>query len=379
MWSEKYYQHQVALAGKFTFPAPVALSNAENLPLDEISLINLQNLRFSYNPAEGHYIFADPIDFNVKASTRCGVMGPNGAGKSTLLKLLTQKLVPTSGTVTHHPNFQLAYFGQHSTAELDLEKTPIEFMSEQFPGETTGSLRQHLAKTSVVGTIADTRMVRLSYSQRSCVVFAKLTYVCPHLLILDEPTNFLDLESVDSLISACNKYKGALLLVSHNRDFLKKCAKQYLSVVPGSFKMYDNIKDAENGTYSFIAEMEDGGKVGADALMNTPGGGSVGGAMKSTSTIENGVKTMTIGGGPMKMPVAAPKPLTFVKDEKIEALWTDGKYYAAQVLKVDGLKYTVKYLEYGNTAIVQAKQMKKAEAVPAGKAAAGKNVAAGRK
>jgi len=381
LWSDRYYQHQVALAGKFTFPAPVPLSNAENLPLDEISLINLQNLRFSYNPEQGHYIFADPIDFNVKASTRCGVMGPNGAGKSTLLKLLTHKLTPTSGTVTQHPNFTLAYFGQHSTAELDLEKTPIEFMCDQFPGETSGSLRQHLAKTSVVGTIADTRMVRLSYSQRSCVVFAKLTYVCPHLLILDEPTNFLDLESVDSLISACNKYKGALLLVSHNRDFLKKCAKQYLSVVPGSFKMYDNIKDAENGTYSFIAEMEEGGSVsGADALMKTPGGGAVGGAMKSTSTIENGVKTMTIGSGPVN--VAAPvKAVVFAKDEKCEALWTDGKYYAVQVLKVDGPKYTVKYLEYGNTAIVQAKQMKKvaATAAPAGKATAGKKVAAGRK
>jgi ATPase subunit of ABC transporter with duplicated ATPase domains len=379
LWSDRYYQHQVALAGKFTFPAPVALSNPENLPLDEISLINLQNLRFSYNPEAGHYIFADPIDFNVKASTRCGVMGPNGAGKSTLLKLLTHKLTPTSGTVTHHPNFTLAYFGQHSTAELDLEKTPIEFMCDQFPGETSGSLRQHLAKTSVVGTIADTRMIRLSYSQRSCVVFAKLTYVCPHLLILDEPTNFLDLESVDSLISACNKYKGALLLVSHNRDFLKKCAKQYLSVVPGSFKMYDNIKDAENGTYSFIAEMEEGGSVsGADALMKTPGGGAVGGAMKSTATIENGVKTMTIGSGPVNM--AAPvKAVTFVKDEKCEALWTDGKFYSAQVLKVDGAKYTIKYLEYGNTAIVQAKQMKKVAATPAGKATAGKKVAAGRK
>jgi hypothetical protein len=123
--------------------------------------------------------------------------------------------------------------------------------------------------------------------------------------------------------------------------------------------------------------MEEGGKVGADALMNTPGGGSVGGAMKSTSTIENGVKTMTIGSGPMTMPAATPKALTFVKDEKCQALWTDGKYYPAQVMKVDGPKYTVKYLEYGNTAIVQAKQMKKADAAPAvptkgGKVAQGK-------
>jgi len=383
LWSDSYYQRQVALAGKFTFPSPVALDNPQNLPTDQISLINLENLRFSYDVKTGHFIFNDPIAFNVLASTRCGVMGPNGAGKSTLLKLLTKKLIPTDGTVTQHPNFTLAYFGQHSTAELDLEATATEFMSLQFPGETTGSLRQHLAKTSIVGPIADTRMKALSFSQRSCVVFAKLTYVCPHLLILDEPTNFLDLESVDSLISACNKYKGALLLVSHNRDFLKKCAKQYLSVVPGSFKMYDNLKDAENGTYSFIAEMEDGGKVGADALVNTPGGGSVHssqktGAAASTSTsvtsVVDGVKSVTIGGGSMSTTVA-PKALTFVKDEKIEALWTDGKYYTAQVLKVEAAgKYTVKYLEYGNSAILQAKQMKKAvaAAAPAGKAAAGK-------
>jgi len=390
LWSDSYYQRQVALAGKFTFPAPVALDNPENLSPDQISLINLQNLRFSYDVTTGHFIFNDPISFNVLASTRCGVMGPNGAGKSTLLKLLTKKLIPTDGTVTQHPNFTLAYFGQHSTAELDLEATAIEFMGAQFPGETTGSLRQHLAKTSIVGTIADTRMKALSFSQRSCVIFAKLTYVCPHLLILDEPTNFLDLESVDSLISACNKYKGALLLVSHNRDFLKKCAKQYLSVVPGSFKMYDNLKDAENGTYSFIAEMEEGGKVGADALVNTPGGGSIHSSQKtgaaaatstSTTSIENGVKSVTIGGGAINT-TTAPKPVTFVQDEKCQALWTDGKYYTAQVMKVEaGGKYTVKYLEYGNQAILQAKQLKKAavadKAAPAaGKAASAKPAAA---
>jgi ATPase subunit of ABC transporter with duplicated ATPase domains len=394
MWSDNYYQKQVALAGKFTFPSSTPLSNtekdAEGKPLaaDEISLINLQNVRFSYDVSTGHFIFNDPISFNVKASTRCGVMGPNGAGKSTLLKLLTHKLTPTEGTVVHHPKFTLAYFGQHSTAELNLEQTPIEFMCSQFPEESAGTLRQHLAKTSVVGTTADTRMHRLSFSQRSCVIFSKLTFVCPHLLIMDEPTNFLDLESVDALIAACNKYKGALLLVSHNRDFLKKCAKQYLSVVPGSFKMYDNLKDAESGTYSFIAEMEEGGKVGADALVNTPGGGSIHASQKtgaaaststSTTTIENGVKSITIGGGPVNMTVA-PKPLTYVKDEKVQALWTDGKYYAGQIVAVEAPgKYSVKYLEYGNIEKgMTAKQLKKEAAAPAGKPGAAGKVAGGK-
>jgi ATPase subunit of ABC transporter with duplicated ATPase domains len=182
---------------------------------------------------------------------------PQGAGKSTLLKLLTHKLTATTGTVEHHPNYVLAYFGQHSTAELDMESTALEWMQTQFPGEPAGALRNHLAKTGIVGGVGETRMKGLSYSQRSCIIFAKLTYVCPHLLILDEPTNFLDLESVDSLISACNKYKGALLLVSHNRDFLRKCARQYLSVVPGAFQLFNNMKQAEQATYTFIQVSQD--------------------------------------------------------------------------------------------------------------------------
>jgi len=376
------------------------LSNTEKdadgraIPADQISLINLKDVRFSYDVSTGHFIFNDPISFNVTATTRCGVMGQNGAGKSTLLKLLTHKLIPTDGSVGHHPAFTLAYFGQHSTAELNLELTPIEFMCSQFPDESAGTLRQHLAKTSVVGNTADTRMHRLSFSQRSCVIFSKLTFVCPHLLIMDEPTNFLDLESVDALIAACNKYKGALLLVSHNRDFLKKCARQYLSVVPGSFKMYDNLKDAESGTYSFIAEMEEGGKVGADALVNTPGGGSIHSSQKvggsaatsssSTTTIENGVKSITIGSGPINPAAVAPKAVVYAKDDKVQALWTDGKFYSAQIVKVEGAgKYSVKYLEYGNVkAGLTAKELKKEAAVAAkpttaatGKAAAGKAAA----
>jgi len=271
-WVDNYQARMVALQGKFTFPVATPLENPDNLAPENISLIKMDNLRFSYDEKTGHFIFNDPISFNVTASTRFGVMGPNGAGKSTFLKLLTHKLKPTSGTVVHHPKYTLAYFGQHSTAELDLEKTASEWMQDQFPEEKSGLLRAHLAKTSVSGTTADTRMGRLSFSQRSCIIFAKLTYKCPHLLIMDEPTNFLDLESVDSLISACNKYKGALLLVSHNRDFLRKCANGYLSIVPGKFQVFDGMKKAEQATYSFIAEMEEGKNIKGQIDLKKSGG-----------------------------------------------------------------------------------------------------------
>jgi energy-coupling factor transporter ATP-binding protein EcfA2 len=271
----------------------------------------------------------------------------------------------------------LAYFGQHSTAELDLEETPIEFMGRQFPDESSGTLRNHLAKTSIVGQIADTRLERLSFSQRSCVVFAKLTFVCPHLLILDEPTNFLDLESVDSLISACNKYKGALLLVSHNRDFLRKCAREFLSVVPGKFELFKDMKQAENSTYTFIQEMEEGGKINAAAAL-AKGGGTVqkdqdkrAGAneeKKADSNAVDGVKVVTIGSGGGSSAAAVKKPaaatqvtLTYAANEKCQALWTDGKWYAAVIKKVEAPgKYLVTYTQYGNSVSLPVASLKKA-------------------
>lgn len=388
LWSQRYYEKQVALAGKFTFPPPSVLKVTPDadgkVPAPEdVVLIDLKDLRFSYNPNVENpvFIFNDPISFRVTASTRVGVMGPNGAGKSTLLKLLTHKLTPTTGTVTHHPDFILAYFGQHSTAELDLEKTPMEFMTEQFPDENPALLRTYLSKTGIVGTLADTRMKRLSFSQRSCVVFSKLTWRCPHLLIMDEPTNFLDLESVDSLISACNKYRGALLLVSHNRDFLRKCAKQYLSVVPGQFLLFDELKRAEQATYSFIAEMEEGANVkgGAAASLQTSGaalgafGGKKGEEEKKEEVKKDKDGAIVFGSGPTK-PVAKPaaKPAapavpTFVVNEKCKALWKDGKYYNAQIKKVEaGGKYSVLYLDYGNTVVLPVSNIQKvAAAAPA--------------
>jgi ATPase subunit of ABC transporter with duplicated ATPase domains len=385
-WSDQYHQKMIALQGKFTFPAAVPLSNPENLPTTDISLLRVEKVRFSYKPETNVFIFNDPIDFNVTAATRCGVMGPNGAGKSTLLKILTEQHFPTSGKLIKHPNFTLAYFGQYSTHELDLEKTAAEWMGVQFPGELAGSLRQHLAKTSIVGAVQDTRMEALSFSQKSCIVFSKLTYKCPHLLILDEPTNFLDLESVDSLIAACNKYAGALLLVSHNRDFLKKCAKQFLSVVPGKFLLFDGasaMKDAERSTYTFIAEMEEGGSVNAqDLVKKNAGGASVHASQdlreKSSEEKgpEDGIKVLSISGtssAPMPAKKAPAAAVSFIVGEKVQALWTDGKWYGSVIKKVGpDTKYQVTYTEYGNTVNIEGKSIRKLPAAAPAAAAAKK-------
>jgi len=375
-WLEQYQQKQIALQGKFTFPVATPLDNPEGKPSNEISLLRIENVTFAYPSKPDVFIFREPINFDVTCATRCGVMGPNGAGKSTMLKMLVKQNIPTTGSLYEHPNFVMAYFGQYSTHELDLTKTPAEWMGVQFPGELAGNLRQHLAKTSIVGTVQDTRMEALSFSQKSCIVFSKLTYRCPHLLILDEPTNFLDLESVDSLIAACNKYAGALLLVSHNRDFLKKCAKQYLSVVPGKFQLFDNMKDAERATYTFIAEMEEGGSVSAQDLVKKNAGGASlhpgnPSEKKEEQKAEDGIKVLSISGsGSAPAPVkkaAAPAAVGFAVGEKVEALWTDGKWYKAVIKKViPETKYQVTYTEYGNTVNIEAKSIRKLAPAAAG-------------
>jgi len=286
-WLAGYRQREIMLAGKFTFPPPEPLlvdelgnelviekpdDDGTPKPQPNIPLIKVDNVRFSYGVERGlPWIFDDPINITITTSTRIGVMGPNGAGKSTFLKLVTNKLQPNSGTITHHPTATVAYFAQHHVMELNLQHTPMEFMISTFPDVTnTGLLRNHLGKVSIVGAKADTRMIDLSGGQRSCVMFAKLTFRCPHLLIMDEPTNFLDLVSVDSLIAATRKYKGALMLVSHNRFFLNKCAQQYLSIVPGQFLVFDTLAKCEKATYTFIAEMEAGEKIDTQNLIKKP-------------------------------------------------------------------------------------------------------------
>jgi ATP-binding cassette subfamily F protein 3 len=266
-WLDNYQAEIVRRAGQFTFPPPSDLvpenedAEVEGIEQKDISIINVQDVRFSYDPLTLPFIFDTPININIKLGTRMGVMGPNGAGKSTFLKLLTKRLMAVDGKIKHHKKARVAYFAQHHSAEMDLNMTPLEYMRSCFPDEKDAQLKRHLNKVGLVDGKAETRMTGLSQGYRSCALFAKITYVCPHLLIMDEPTNFLDIETVDALIAATNKYTGALLLVSHSRLFLKKCADTYLSIVPGQFNVYPDLSSCEQATYTFIKDLEAGEKV----------------------------------------------------------------------------------------------------------------------
>jgi len=265
-WLDDYCRKMVLRAGQFTFPPPTELEpdneqKGMELEQKDVNVIKVTDVRFSYDPETLPFIFDTPISIDINMISRMGVMGPNGAGKSTFLKLLTGRLQPVNGTITTNKHATIGYFSQHHSAEMDLTMTPLEWMMDMFPEEKVGNLRAHLGKVGCSGALTDVRMTDHSQGMRSCILFAKITYKCPNLLIMDEPTNFLDIETVDALINATNKYKGALLLVSHSRLFLLKCATAYLSIVPGAFNVYQELKECERATYTFIAQLEEGDKV----------------------------------------------------------------------------------------------------------------------
>lgn len=157
---------------------------------------------------------------------RIGIIGPNGSGKSTLIKLLMGELTPDQGNVRRAKNLELAIFDQ-TQAALDLELNPWQTLCEQGgdqvlvqnePRHVMGYLQDFLFDRKQ----ALTPLKNLSGGERNRLLLAKILAKLSTILVLDEPTNDLDMETLDLLQEYLNDYEGTLLLVSHDRDFLDR-------------------------------------------------------------------------------------------------------------------------------------------------------------
>jgi ABC transport system ATP-binding/permease protein len=172
------------------------------------------------------------LDLIVSRGDRIGLVGPNGAGKTTLIKLILGSIAPDSGTVRLGTNVQAAYFDQMREA-LDPEKTVAETIS---PGSEWIELqagRKHVM--SYLGDFlfpprrANSPVRMLSGGERNRLLLARLFARPANVLVLDEPTNDLDIESLELLEAALQDYAGTLLLVSHDRAFLDNVVTQTLA------------------------------------------------------------------------------------------------------------------------------------------------------
>ena len=182
-------------------------------------VLQAENVEFSY---DGQPIIRD-FSTTILRGDRVGVIGPNGSGKSTLLKLLLGELAPTSGQVRKGTQLEMAYFDQERM-QLDPERTVRDNVADGTDQITIGDKTQH-----VVGYLRDflfppervnSPVKTLSGGERNRLLLAKLFAKPANLLVLDEPTNDLDVETLELLEELLSSFSGTLLLVSHDRAFL---------------------------------------------------------------------------------------------------------------------------------------------------------------
>ena len=185
-----------------------------------VSVIKIKDLSFAY---PGNQPIIHDFTTTVLRGERIGILGSNGTGKTTLLKLLTGQLAPTSGSVTIGTNVQMAFFDQLRT-EMKPELTVAENIASDRDEVVVGGVRKHifsyLADFLFSSERARTPVRALSGGERARLMLAKLFLRPANLLIMDEPTNDLDIETLELLEEQLLAYKGTLLLVSHDREFL---------------------------------------------------------------------------------------------------------------------------------------------------------------
>eukprot|EP01087_Luapelamoeba_hula_P019020 TRINITY_DN6241_c0_g1_i1.p1 TRINITY_DN6241_c0_g1~~TRINITY_DN6241_c0_g1_i1.p1 ORF type:complete len:701 (+),score=184.17 TRINITY_DN6241_c0_g1_i1:83-2185(+) len=167
-------------------------------------------------------IIFDKINLGIDLDSRVALVGPNGAGKSTLLGMLTGKLEATVGEIIISRKLKMAKFDQHTTEQLDafLDKSPVEYLQSLFSDMKVDECRKHLGKYGITGKTQINELRTLSGGQKSRVVFAKLALEKPHILMLDEPTNNLDIESIEALCKGLSRFKGGVVLVTHDQNLI---------------------------------------------------------------------------------------------------------------------------------------------------------------
>ena len=174
-------------------------------------------------PAGGRRTIVDDFSATILRGDKVGLIGPNGAGKTTLLKMILGTLAPTSGSVRQGTRIEVAYFDQMRSA-LDLDATLADAVSPGSEWIETGSGRKHvmsyLNDFLFSPARANSPVRTLSGGERNRVLLARLLALPANVLVLDEPTNDLDIDTLELLEELLQSYSGTVFLVSHDRRFL---------------------------------------------------------------------------------------------------------------------------------------------------------------
>ncbi|MCK9461752.1 MAG: ATP-binding cassette domain-containing protein [Proteobacteria bacterium] len=179
----------------------------------------------------------------IRRGDKIAVVGVNGAGKSTFLKILAGQAEQTAGALAIGANVRVGYFSQHAMEVLEPRRTVFETVREVLPLASIGVIRSLCGAFLFQGEAADKRVEALSGGEKSRVVLATLLAQPVNLLVLDEPTNHLDIQSREILLGALSRFDGTVVLVSHDRHFLRSLVDRVFEIDRGALRAFEGDYD----------------------------------------------------------------------------------------------------------------------------------------
>lgn len=184
-------------------------------------------------------IILKKVNLMLIAGDRIGLLGRNGQGKSTLIKTLCSVLKPVHGTVTLGKGIKIGYFAQHELDQLSGQMSALDHLRAIDHNAKEKDLRTFLGSFSFSGDKATQKVEDMSGGEQARLTLAIVAYQKPNLLLLDEPTNHLDLDMREALSLALSTYKGALILVSHDRHLLEAIADKLWLIDDGNVSEFN--------------------------------------------------------------------------------------------------------------------------------------------
>jgi ATPase subunit of ABC transporter with duplicated ATPase domains len=202
--------------------------------------LEVESLKFGY---DGTPLFSS-LGFSLEAGEKMAVIGGNGVGKTTLLRLLMSELAPQAGAVRWSENASIGYFAQDHAADFDSDTTLTDWMHQWAqPGDDEQVIRGILGRLLFSGDEVKKPVRVLSGGEKGRMLYGKLMLGRHNVLVMDEPTNHMDMESIESLNLALELYKGTLIFVSHDRQFVSSLATRILEITPQGVEFYMGTYD----------------------------------------------------------------------------------------------------------------------------------------
>ena len=185
------------------------------------------------------------LDLTVEVGERIAIIGPNGIGKSTLMKCLVGDLKPDAGTVKWSENADIGYYAQDHAADFEKDETLFDWM-DHWGKESDDEqiIRGTLGRLLFSSNDIDKSVKIISGGEQGRMLFGKIMLQRPNIMLMDEPTNHMDMESIEALNLALENYPGTLLFVSHDREFVSSLATRIIELTPtGINDIHENYED----------------------------------------------------------------------------------------------------------------------------------------